>query len=102
MVAAPHQSPATADNYDPVTEAQIRAELLLERRAAAEAGRAHAAAEAADLRRAQIVARIVELCGSQYAAARRIGIDQSRVNRLVRKARAAQAAAAADEGTAAS
>jgi len=66
------------------TEALLAAALREEREAAR-------GAEAAHLRRARIVARIVELCGgNQSEAARRIGIDHSRVNRLVQKARAAQ------------
>lgn len=48
------------------------------------------AAETAGLRRAEAVARLVAACGgNQSEAARRLGIHQSRVNKLVAKVRGA-------------
>jgi HNH endonuclease/Helix-turn-helix domain len=55
-----------------------------------QAARDAAQAQASALRRAAAVAQVVELCGgNQTEAARRLGLDQSTVNKLVRKARAA-------------
>lgn len=65
-------------------------ERLVER--AVEAVReATVAAETAGLRRAEAVVALVEACGgNQSLAARRLGIHQSRVNKLVARVRAAQ------------
>lgn len=50
---------------------------------------AEQAAQDAALRRARAVTDVVDLCGgSQSEAGRLLGLDQSRVNRLVKKARA--------------
>ena len=74
----------------PATEAQLEAALLDLHLATRAADDAAAEAEVKALDRARVVARIVALLGgNQSEAARRIGIDQSRVNRLVQKARAA-------------
>jgi DNA-binding protein Fis len=60
--------------------------------AEADVKRTTAEAETAALRRAQAVARLVDAFGgNQSAAARFLGLDQSTVNKLVRKARAARA-----------
>jgi alkylation response protein AidB-like acyl-CoA dehydrogenase len=69
-----------------------RAEHLIDR--AVDAVReATVAAESAGLRRAEAVAALVTVCdGNQSEAARRLGIHQSRVNKLVAKVRDAHAA----------
>lgn len=52
-------------------------------------------AQASALKRAQAVVAVVGLCGgNQSEAARRLGLDQSTVNKLVQKARAAGSTAA--------
>ncbi len=83
----------TAGFTGPATEAQIETALLDLHLATQAADAAAADAEAKALDRARVVARIVDLCGgNQSDAARRIGMDQSRVNRLVQKVRAADLA----------
>lgn len=47
-------------------------------------------AAAAALARARAVARVVEVYGNQYAAAQALGLDQSTVNKLVKKAQASE------------
>lgn len=84
---------ALRGNSGPAVEAQIQTALLDLHLATQAADDAAADAEAKALDRARVVARIVDLCGgNQSDAARRIGIDQSRVNRLVQKVRAADLA----------
>lgn len=70
-----------------------RNELTVEafEEATAEAEEAAEAATAAALKRARAAARVVEISSSQYDAARRLGLDQSTVNKLVKKAQASGA-----------
>lgn len=85
-----HSDADLSDFTAPMNEARIEAALLDLHLATQAADDAAENAEAKALDRARVVARIVELCsGNQSDAARRIGMDQSRVNRLVQKVRAA-------------
>lgn len=79
----------TSGYTPPITEAAIEAAVAAVRLATREANQATDDAEAKARVRAEAVANLVKLCGgNQSEAARRIGLDQSRVNRLVQKARA--------------
>jgi CRP-like cAMP-binding protein len=96
--AAPNGRHALTDEAAQTVAETINVELGLA--VAAAIYDTHAMGEAAEkdaiqaqtsaLRRAEGVARVVELCnGNQSEAARRLGLDQSTVNKLVRKARTA-------------
>jgi hypothetical protein len=70
----------------------VAAAVAEARKAATTAERDALAAQASAVNRARAVARVVDLCGgNQSEAARQLGIDQSTVNKLVKKAKSAQA-----------
>lgn len=71
-----------------------RAELAVEafEEATAAAEEAAESANAAALARARAAARVVEITNTQREAARRLGLDQSTVNKLVKKVEVADAA----------
>ena len=69
----------------------VAAAVAEAREAATAAERDALAAQASAANRARAVARVVKLCGgNQYEAARQLGIDQSTVNKLIKKAKSAK------------